>query len=242
MNTPSASDSASASREDRSAADGDDVEVRGFKAQDDLTVPGKCMKVELDKLSLFALASDTRLDILKSLQPNRRTVSQLAELLKIDKAAVHRHLKKLEQGGFVHRDEDHGFVYYGLTWKSRGILSPTDNTRIVILLSASVLCVLAIAAFIITSYALAPASDAAPALGMMPASTAAEDPVSTSLTSALYPAAPIAVLGLAAFALLYSAYCLWKRPRQKRKAGAEDRSEDDEHIDERSSAGGPRSA
>ena len=39
------------------------------------------MRVELDKKSLFALASDTRLDILRSLQPMRRTVSQLAEAL-----------------------------------------------------------------------------------------------------------------------------------------------------------------
>jgi DNA-binding transcriptional ArsR family regulator len=63
----------------------------------------------------------------------------LAETLGIDKAAVHRHLKTLEQGGFVKRYEDHGFVYYGLSWKSRDILSPNDNTKIVILLSASII-------------------------------------------------------------------------------------------------------
>ncbi|MFH1580220.1 MAG: winged helix-turn-helix domain-containing protein, partial [Thermoplasmatota archaeon] len=77
------------------------------------------MRVELDKKALFALASDTRLDILKSLQPMRRTVSQLAESLNIDKAAVFRHLKKMEEGGLVKRYEDHGFVYYGLSWKAR---------------------------------------------------------------------------------------------------------------------------
>ena len=56
------------------------------------------LRVELDKKALFALASDTRMDILKSLQPNRRTVSQLAETIGVDKSAVHRHLKKLEDG------------------------------------------------------------------------------------------------------------------------------------------------
>lgn len=96
------------------------------------------MRVELDKKALFALASDTRLDILKSLQPMRRTVTQLADTLGIDKAAVHRHLKTLEEGGFVRRYEDHGFVYYGLSWKSRDLLSPNDNTRVVILLSACI--------------------------------------------------------------------------------------------------------
>lgn len=99
------------------------------------------MRVELDKKSLFALASDTRLDILRSLQPMRRTVSQLSEALDIDKAAVHRHLKKMEEGGLVKRFEDHGFVYYGLSWKARDLLSPNENTRIIILLSASwILC------------------------------------------------------------------------------------------------------
>jgi DNA-binding transcriptional ArsR family regulator len=105
---------------------------------------GEDMRVELDKKSLFALASDTRLDILRSLQPMRRTVSQLSEALDIDKAAVHRHLKKMEEGGLVKRFEDHGFVYYGLSWKARDLLSPNENTRIIILLSASWILCLAI--------------------------------------------------------------------------------------------------
>ena len=94
------------------------------------------MRVELDKKSIFALASDTRLEILKSLQPMRRTVSQLSEELNIDKGAVHRHLKKMEEGGLVKRHEDHGFVYYGLTWKARDLVVPNENTRIVIVLSS----------------------------------------------------------------------------------------------------------
>ena len=68
------------------------------------------VRVELDRKSLMALASDTRLEILKSLVHMRRTVSQLSEVLDIDKAAVHRHLKKMEDGGLVKREEDHGFV------------------------------------------------------------------------------------------------------------------------------------
>lgn len=106
------------------------------------------MRVELDKKSLFALASDTRVDILKSLQPMRRTVTQLAESLGIDKAAVHRHLKKLEEGGLVKRYEDHGFVYYGLSWKARDLMSPTENTRVIVLLSSSWIFIL-IAAFLV---------------------------------------------------------------------------------------------
>lgn len=103
------------------------------------------MRVELDKKSLFALASDTRLDILRALQPMRRTVTQLSDALDIDKAAVHRHLKKLEEGGLVKRYEDHGFVYYGLSWKARDLMSPNENTKIVILLSATwVFCIVVV--------------------------------------------------------------------------------------------------
>lgn len=106
-------------------------------------VPGAAhMRVELDKKSILALASDTRLEILKSLQPMRRTVSQLSEAVNVDKSAVHRHLKKMEEGGLVKRYEEHGFVYYGLSWKARDSLTPNENTKIVILLSATWLLLL----------------------------------------------------------------------------------------------------
>lgn len=107
---------------------------------------GPKMRVELDKRALFALASDSRMEILKALHLQRRTVAQLAEHLGIDKAAVHRHLKKLEQGGLVVRYEDHGFVYYGLSWKARDVISPGENTKIVIVFGLSLL-LLCLAAF-----------------------------------------------------------------------------------------------
>jgi DNA-binding transcriptional ArsR family regulator len=114
------------------------------------------MRVELDKKSLFALASDTRLEILRSLQPMRRTVSQLSESLNIDKAAVFRHLKKMEEGGLVKRYEDHGFVYYGLSWKARDLLSPSENTRIVVLLSASWILTIITAFFLVAALTTGP--------------------------------------------------------------------------------------
>lgn len=96
------------------------------------------MKVELDRSALFALASDTRLDLLRALQGERRTLSQLTEQLNVDKAAVHRHLKKLEDGGLVKKEEDHGFIYYSLTWKARNLVSPGERTRVVVLLASAV--------------------------------------------------------------------------------------------------------
>lgn len=110
------------------------------------------MRVELDKKALFALASDTRLEILRALEPTRRTVSQLAESVNIDKAAIHRHLKKLEEGGFVKRFEDHGFVYYGLSWKARDILAPNENTKVIIVLSCSWVLILGALAFTVLGF------------------------------------------------------------------------------------------
>ena len=109
------------------------------------------MKVELDKKALFALASDSRMEILKALQPQRRTVAQLADQLGIDKSAVHRHLKKLEEGELVTRYEDHGFVYYGLSWKARDVISPGENTKIVIVFSLTLMMIVGAIAALMTS-------------------------------------------------------------------------------------------
>jgi ArsR family transcriptional regulator len=112
------------------------------------------MRVTLDKKALLALASDTRLEIMRNLEPMRRTVTQVAEALGIDKAGVHRHLRKLVEGDLVKRYEDHGFVYYGLSWKGRDLMNPTENTKIVILLGLSM--ILLLGAVIVTLAALTP--------------------------------------------------------------------------------------
>lgn len=109
------------------------------------------VRVELDKRALFALASDTRVEILHALRPMRRTVTQLADELSIDKAAIHRHLQKLVEGGLVERVEDHSFVYYGLSWKTRDILDPNDNTKIVLLLASSIILALVASAAILAA-------------------------------------------------------------------------------------------
>ncbi|MCJ2531629.1 MAG: winged helix-turn-helix domain-containing protein [Candidatus Thermoplasmatota archaeon] len=112
------------------------------------------MRVTLDKKALLALASDTRLAIMRNLEPMRRTVTQVADALDIDKAGVHRHLRKLVEGDLVRRHDDHGFVYYGLSWKGRDILNPTENTKIVILLGLS--AVLLLGAVLVIFAALTP--------------------------------------------------------------------------------------
>ena len=173
------------------------------------------LRVELDKKALFALASDTRMDILKSLQPNRRTVSQLAELVGVDKAAVHRHLKKLEDGGFVKREEDHGFVYYGLSWKARDILSPNENTKIVVLITASIVMIGAVILMIyLANPGLTGGTGGTPMTqqaDQSPDASKSTDTTSTNVLASLVPlfvAVPISVI------LVLLAYRKTVRPRQ----------------------------
>ncbi len=173
------------------------------------------MKVELDKKSLFALASDTRVEILKSLQPMRRTVSQLSESLNIDKAAVHRHLKKMEEGGLVTRYEDHGFVYYGLSWKARDLLSPNENTRIVVLLSASTMLIVLLGFFVAVGLT---ATDTVPLLPRtLPESPAyeSEDLIQFAASSPETWIVPTVLLATFAIVLCFMAFRKMKRTKQK---------------------------
>lgn len=200
-------------------------EAPGFKAPEVHSLQGNAMKVELDRRSLFALASDTRLEILKALETNRRTVSQLADLLGIDKAAVHRHLKKLEEGGFVSRTEDHGFIYYALTWKSRDILNPNDRTKIVILISSSLVCLLAMIVVIYLAAFSGPStqwSEAYQDSSYDPSSgEGMRAPPMESLDAVTMAA--ISLLALAATALVGGAVSVWRRPFQR---GGEGNDED----------------
>jgi len=190
------------------------------------------MRVELDKKSLFALASDTRLDILRSLQPMRRTVTQLAETLNIDKAAVHRHLKKLEEGGLVKRFEEHGFVYYGLSWKARDLMSPNENTRIIVMISSTWILTIIVAFLMISAFVATGLFGTGGSTGgekLEP--TNGGDQYGNLAPSAAEPfpwlfVVPAAVLAAIAITLVYESITIMRRPVQpadKGSAAAEDR-------------------
>ena len=190
------------------------------------------MRVELDKKSIFALASDTRMEILKTLQPMRRTVTQLSEALNIDKGAVHRHLKKMEEGGLVKRYEDHGFVYYGLTWKARDLVVPNESTRIVIVLSAVWILSLAIV-FFVSAGLLAEGGDD-DLIDIVPGYHEAADAVSDSsaeVEQQLYWVVPVSILGAVLVALCVMAYKMLRIPLQEhpdRAVGVESADDSDD--------------
>ncbi|RLF52065.1 MAG: hypothetical protein DRN24_03865 [Thermoplasmata archaeon] len=95
-------------------------------------------KITLDMDTFKALASDTRLDILKILDGKKMSLKELSKATKLNKATLHEHLTKLHEAGLVKRKEreGHKWVYYKLTWKGEGLLHP-ENNKIVVMFTAT---------------------------------------------------------------------------------------------------------
>ena len=91
-------------------------------------------KISLELEDIKALASDSRLEILKTLDGKKLNLQDVTRITKLNKATLHVHLSKLLEAGFVKKKEreGHKWVYYQLTWKGECLLHP-ENTRIVVL-------------------------------------------------------------------------------------------------------------
>jgi len=95
-------------------------------------------KITLDRETFKALASDTRLDILKTLDGKHLGLNEIAEVSNLNKATLHEHLTKLHEVGLIKRTEraGHKWVYYRLTWKGESLLHP-ENAKIVVLFTTT---------------------------------------------------------------------------------------------------------
>ena len=95
-------------------------------------------KVTLDMDTFKALASNTRLDILKTLDGKKMSLKDISKVTKLNKATLHEHLVKLNEAGLVKKKEreGHKWVTYKLTWKGECLLHP-ENTRIVVMFSTT---------------------------------------------------------------------------------------------------------
>jgi len=95
-------------------------------------------KVTLDRETFKALASDTRLDILRVLDGKNMSLNDICKATNLNKATLHEHLTKLNEVGLIKKNEreGHKWVYYRLTWKGEGLLHP-ENSRIVVLFSVT---------------------------------------------------------------------------------------------------------
>jgi len=98
-------------------------------------------KITLDQESFKALASDTRIEILKRLDKSQMTVTDLANDLSVNKSAVYKHLSRLLDAGLVRKLEDNRkWVYYKLSMKGMHLLHP-ERVQIALMLSAAVLSI-----------------------------------------------------------------------------------------------------
>ena len=100
-------------------------------------------KITLDRGAFKALASDTRVQILKSLDRRRKMLAELSKQLGMSPSTVKEHMESLVSAGLaVQIDDGHKWKYYELTKKGSNVLHP-DQTRIWILLSVSLLGMIA---------------------------------------------------------------------------------------------------
>src|SRR3989338_3110689 len=88
----------------------------------------------LDRSSFKALASDTRISILKLLLLRKHTLTEISSSLNLAHPSVKDHMNALVSAGLVERfDEGRKWKYYGLTSKGRGVLQPERKTILVLL-------------------------------------------------------------------------------------------------------------
>ena len=96
-------------------------------------------KILLDSEVFKALASQTRLEILKELDERKKTVTELSRIMELNKATIYEHLNILNTVGLVTKVESSNkWVYYRLSWKATDLLHP-EKKRIAIVLSAAIM-------------------------------------------------------------------------------------------------------
>lgn len=154
-------------------------------------------KIIIDRKALFALASETRIEILKKLDERRTTLTELSESLDMSKTAVKEHLDKLVEAGLVERvDEGRKWIYYELTGKGRRILHPESRTKIILLLSSAIA---SIAGGLFELYKFMVIKSAIPT----PTPTPAPVPVPTPTPPEMHLLAGLALISLGAVMILY---------------------------------------
>ncbi len=94
------------------------------------------MDIRLDKETFKALASGTRVGVLKLLNHRRHMQSEIAASLGLSVPTVKEHLQALEKAGLVERhDEGRKWKYYSLTSKGKGVLNPEEMKIWIVLVS-----------------------------------------------------------------------------------------------------------
>ena len=99
--------------------------------------------VTLDQNTIKALASQTKLNILKSLSEKPRTLSELAKELNLKPSTVKEHLDTLESVALIEKEKTtRKWKYYYLTRKGYSIVKPAGKNFTLMLFSSLLFTIL----------------------------------------------------------------------------------------------------
>ncbi|MFP4656337.1 MAG: winged helix-turn-helix domain-containing protein, partial [Candidatus Woesearchaeota archaeon] len=99
-------------------------------------------KIVLDRAAFRALASDTRVRILKELDERRKTLTEISESVGLAVATVKEHMASLSSSGLVEvKDEGRKWKYYELTNKGKAILYP-ERKKIWVMVAALIFTII----------------------------------------------------------------------------------------------------
>jgi DNA-binding transcriptional ArsR family regulator len=101
---------------------------------------GGVVRITLDAETFKALASPTRLTVLRALDERRKTLTEISRDLDLNKATVHEHLALLTAAQLVRKRDDEGrkWIYYELTWRGQKLMHPQETTTFSVLLGLGV--------------------------------------------------------------------------------------------------------
>jgi len=103
-------------------------------------------EITIGKEEFKALSSDTRINIIKMLNERNYTLSELSKKLDMSSPTIKQHLETLVHSDLIEqKDEGRKWKYYCLTRKGKRLIQPETDAQVMILLSASIIGLIAIA-------------------------------------------------------------------------------------------------
>ncbi|MBU2099949.1 ArsR family transcriptional regulator [Candidatus Micrarchaeota archaeon] len=125
-------------------------------------------EITIGKEEFKALSSDTRIEIIKLLNERNYTLSEISAKLNMSSPTIKQHLETLVHSDLIEqKDEGRKWKYYCLTRKGKKIVEPEGEAKVMILLGATIIGVIAVAYIIMSSGMFA----SGPAISYQPANT-----------------------------------------------------------------------
>lgn len=96
--------------------------------------------MEMDRKTIKALASDTRVDILKALVERRKMPAEISKQMQLAPSTIVEHLKLLESAGLVEKKHTgHKWIYYELTSKGKNVAAPKFPINMILILTLGII-------------------------------------------------------------------------------------------------------